>query len=291
MGSGCLTNFFFFFNRYAAGEKKQELDDESVWTVLQVADMYQVEALIEACFRFLLESHGRCDEARHLCIVLELTHRLHRPTWRRRCLRLISTRKAAKVLGSKSCLKELCRECMLALVQAEDMHVDDEVLVLKAVWTWAMQACRKNRQVKVRRSELRASAGDLVYHVRYLCIPRRQLTNLLRFDSGPCLLTAAERYNLLVNDGSLFPATVQVARNSMDDSDDSTQERGMHTLDLPHREVQKCGPRGYVCTALLALLFLALLFTFGFPIIPAAVVAFMYGAGNGTDLFQHKHGM
>ena len=62
--------------------------------------------------------------------------------------------------------------------------------------------------------ELRATAGELVRHVRYLAMPRGTLVRLREGLPSSCLLTHAEMTDLLQHGGSLFPPDVRYGRRA-----------------------------------------------------------------------------
>ncbi|KAK7113096.1 uncharacterized protein [Littorina saxatilis] len=286
---------------YADGENTVMLTEDNVWDVLKAADKYQVVPVVHQCFSFLLHVHPARGEGQHICEVMELAHLLHQPEYQEACLDLAKI-KACEVLRSDACLSQLCYDCMLALVQSDDLAGVDETLVHEAVIMWSRYACarqgalpptkksespervedgiievgrkgsgggccnyayeegerregslhvegegkrrkgssescrggedklhtatgRRNRSQTVKDDrvsppepsweELRYAARDLVYHVRYLSMPRPALLQLLSAKSSngpPCLLTKQEKIALLTRNGSGFPDEIRYRR-------------------------------------------------------------------------------
>ena len=128
--------------------------------------------------------------------------------------------------------------------------------------------------------ELRAVAGDLVYHVRYLTMPRHTLKTLAsgRWSSSPspspspspsCLLTREELDRLLRGDARGFPAEVGRRRRSQEGG----AEEG-HALGKRHRCVwvpPGLRVKDYLCP-IAFLVGLLLLFLFGCIYLPVSIL-------------------
>nr|KAG5701221.1 hypothetical protein BaRGS_008597 [Batillaria attramentaria] len=199
---------FAILLRYAAKDRHPRLDDENVWEILKAADKYNVEQLTDLCFTFLLLKHSRRKRSRHLCVVLEMAHHLNYTHHHEQLLHKVK-RKAARVLKNQDALAELCQQCMLAIVKADDLVGVDEVLVHDAVLKWTQCECARQGRQSDSWEELRDVAGDLVQHVRYLTFPKQTLTGLRAGDPSSCLLTQKELDSILKGDASYFPPTVQ----------------------------------------------------------------------------------
>nr|KAG5692033.1 hypothetical protein BaRGS_026886 [Batillaria attramentaria] len=187
------------------------MTDDSVWEILKTADKYNVEQLTDLCFTFLLQKHSRRKRSRHLCVVLEMAHHLNYTHHHEQLLHKVK-RKAARVLKNQDALAELCQQCMLAIVKADDLVGVDEVLVHDAVLKWTQIECARQGRQPDSWEELRDVAGDLVQHVRYLTFPKHTLTGLRAGDPSSCLLTQSELGSLRKGHISRFPFTVQCKR-------------------------------------------------------------------------------
>ena len=217
--------------------------------------MYQVFSVVQRCFRFLLHTHKRRDRSSHLCVVTELAHRLGYENHHQECLDVLR-RKAHKVFRNASALAQLCQKCMLSLVVSEDLAAVSEIVVNQAVVMWALNACERDK-VAPSLEALRGAAGDLVYHVRYLAMPRMTLMSLNTSRSRPhpsCLLTTSEMAALLNGDvPSHFPSHVSCKRR---------RKRGLLWFGFDSKSREE---RVTVCLCLAFLVFI-FLFTVLFPL-------------------------
>ena len=183
-----------------------------MWDVLKAADKYQVLPVVRRCYHFLLHTHSCRHTGEHLSAVLELAHHLSYAEEYAQCLDKVK-RHAGKVLKSTASLTQLCYHCLLNIVQADDLKDVDEVVVHEAVITWTKFRCRQQGVTsEPTREELRAAAGELARHVRYLTLHRTVLSRLVDGESAPCLLTTDEVDDLLNHHGSQFPASVRKTR-------------------------------------------------------------------------------
>ncbi|XP_076456713.1 uncharacterized protein LOC143291007 [Babylonia areolata] len=211
------ANAFSQILRCSRGEDT-ELTEQNVEQALRVADMYQVLPVVDACFHFLLHRHPRRHRSKHLCAVLEMAHHLNYTHHYEECLSILK-HSAARVLRNGPALSELCRECMHRLIASDDLTTVPEIVIHNAVVTWARRACANCGDPAPGWETLRATAGDLVYDVRYLAMPPRTLKNLTTNRSGhltkTLLLTEAELRDLMNGDiGGRFPDTVRSRRQS-----------------------------------------------------------------------------
>ncbi|KAL8623466.1 hypothetical protein ACOMHN_061979 [Nucella lapillus] len=221
------TQSFGVILRCAARDSDLPLTEDTVWTVLNAAHYFQIAALVTRCFRFLLERHRDRQHPRHLCSVLDKTHQLGYPNHHATCLHRIKPQ-ASNILHSASALAQLCHRCMTDIITADDLPVP-EILIHDAVVSWARSAFTKdNAREKPHFSlqkeghnvpseaaessqgagktvhppsepsweEVRALAGPMVYHVRYLAMPRHKLQGL-RAGESSCLLSQREKASLL----------------------------------------------------------------------------------------------
>jgi hypothetical protein len=184
------------------------LTEDVVWEVLVLADRFQVLAVVHDCFHFLLHHHRHRCRSRHLCSVLETAHQLNHPQQHAECLTLAKQR-AARIFKNAAALSELCHSCMKELVSADDLDLGcpaamTEGLVQEAVMMWARGACAKRGVLKPGLEDLRSEAGEMVFDVRYACLPsaarsrllldkrgRAALSSLLTQDEVNCLLKAS----------------------------------------------------------------------------------------------------
>ena len=235
-----------------------------MWHVLVAADKYQVLPLVGHCFHFLLHKHRRRHRSHHLCMVMETAHRLNYNDHRAECMQMAKLR-AGKIFKSKTGLAELCQDCMLDLVMADDLHQGvAEILIHDAVLTWARCACARRGVTEPGWKALRAAAGNLVYQVRYLAMPRHTLRSLTTGQPSFCLLTKQEWTRLMNGDASGFPETVNCKRGqSREDGLKSNVLR--HTCLDPERRTQ------YVVSVVF-LIGLLLLIVFAFVYFPIAIV-------------------
>ena len=235
-----------------------------MWDVLKAADKYQVLPLVRRCFHFLLHKHRRRHSSHHLCTVMETAHRLNYSDHHAECMQMAKLR-AGKIFKSKTGLAELCQDCMLDLVMADDLHQNvAENLVHGAVITWARCACAKRGVAEPGWIELRAAAGNLVYQVRYLAMPRHTLKSLSAGQPSFCLLTKQELTRLMNGDASEFPKTVNRKRGQSRE-DGLTNNVLRHTSLDPERRTQ-------LVVSVVFLIGLLLLLVFVIVYFPIAVV-------------------
>ena len=246
-----------------------------MWDVLKAADKYQVQPVVTHCFRFLLRAHPCRHKGPHLVAVLEVARRLQHMEEYWLCLEMVRRHagKILGVWGRKwsgssrglsqdgrkppggggsvssTGLTQLSYPCLLDLVRSDHLEGVDEVIVHEAVVTWTKFRwwCQREQEEEgvttpsimsrsePTREELREIAGELVRHVRYLTVPRPELTRLLgerqttaypapstssccpaSFPPSPssgCLLTKEEVDDLLHHGGAqFFPASVNEPR-------------------------------------------------------------------------------
>ena len=114
---------------------------------------------------------------------------------------------------------------------------------------------------------MRAVAGDLVHHVRYLTLPRPTLLRLVDEESASCLLTTDEVDDLLNHGGSQFPASVRKARKE----------------DSLKRKATAVTRKKYVRWCVLVVLTLLLTFVIQYLLVRFLVSPMVKGLQQGTD--------
>lgn len=183
-----------------------QLKDSTVWFVLRAADKYEVIPLVELCFRHLIFSHKDRKKGHHICAVMEVAHRLNDKDHYKHCLNTV-LKNFTSFLGRKSCLAELCYDCMINIVKDDRLAGIGESFVNEMVIAWAQCACRKMGVQNPSFEDLRCAAKDLIKYVRYLALPSYSLRWLKPEVPCSCLLTREEMKNLK-SGGSMFPPEV-----------------------------------------------------------------------------------
>ena len=252
------ASVYFWLCRYADTKAFPRVTESTVWDVLKAADKYQVLPLVLHCFHFLLHKHRRRGRGEHLCAVLEMAHHLHYEKQYKQCLRKVQ-RKAGTILKSSSTsssLSQLCHACFLDVIRGDYLGGIEEAIVHDAVMTWTRRACagRGGGTSEPSWDELRATAGQLVYHVRYLAMPRPTLMRLLEGHPFSCLLTRDEMDNLLNHGGSLFPPTVRWPRK-----------------EKPSRGKRRAGVAGLICRFVVVLVVVQLVFLVQFLVVKSVI--------------------
>ena len=263
----CNQNYSEAFNndlfpprcRFASQDTDLDLTEDTVWDVLKAADEYQVLPLVRQCFHFLLHKHRLRHRSRHLCMVMETAHRLNYSDHHAESTKL-AKRRAGRIFKSRSGLSELCRDCMLALVAAEDLHDVPEILVHDAVITWARFVCTQRGLAEPGLKELRTAAGELVNHVRYLAMPRHTLKTLSAGQPRSCLLTEQEKTSLLNGDVSGFPATVNCKRQSEDSTRDGFRQTCLGQKMTTQTVIQMVFLIGLIVLVVFALLYVPVMY-------------------------------
>lgn len=179
------------------------LDDDNVWEVLRMSDMYIVPSLVDICIHYLLHCHKSRKRSSHICQALEWSHVGCTGSNYARCLQ-VAKRRAGRIFQNEPAVRTLCYECMLTLVKADDLIGADEPQVYQAVVTWAKGQCQSAIH---NRKQLREAARDLIHHVRYLAMAPHKLERLLDKPSDDCLLNEEEKQSLLSGGGGwAFPS-------------------------------------------------------------------------------------
>ena len=246
-----------------------KLTERTVWDALKAADKYQVLPVVRRCFHFLLHTHSCRHSGQHLSAVLELAHQLNHQEEYAQCLDKVK-RHAGKVLKSGPSLTQLCHDCLLNVLRADDLRHADEVMVHEAVMTWTRSLVRRQQGVaslQPTREQMRAVAGDLVHHVRYLTLPRPTLLRLVDEESASCLLTTDEVDDLLNHGGSQFPASVRKARKA----------------DSLKRKATAVRRKKYLRWCVLVVLTLLLTFVIQYLLVRFLVSPMVKGPQQGTD--------
>ncbi|XP_025113959.1 uncharacterized protein LOC112575985 [Pomacea canaliculata] len=102
------TRAFAVLLRHSAGEARLPLDDDNVWEVLRMSDMYIVPSLVDICFHYLLHCHKSRKRSSHICQALEWSHAGCTGSNYARCLQ-VAKRRARRIFQNEPAVRFVLR--------------------------------------------------------------------------------------------------------------------------------------------------------------------------------------
>ncbi|XP_041372669.1 BTB/POZ domain-containing protein 2-like [Gigantopelta aegis] len=156
--------------------------------LMYVSKKYDVKTLEQKCLTYL-SSSMTSDNA---CVILEQAHVFDEQELKEKALTFILENGDAALKSSG--VTDLCHECLVKIIQAEELEVDEQS-VFEAVVAWSERACRKQNK-DVTHETRRQVLGEAVKHVRFPLLDQKYFVkNVPPTD----LLTDSEKFKILAH--------------------------------------------------------------------------------------------
>ncbi|XP_041347835.1 BTB/POZ domain-containing protein 2-like isoform X2 [Gigantopelta aegis] len=164
------------------------MDGASVMGLLYVSKKYDVKTLEQKCLAYLSSSMTP-DNA---CVILEQAHVFDEQELKEKALSFILENGYGALKSSG--VTDLCHECLVKIIQAEELEVDEQA-VFEAVVAWSESACRKQNK-DVTDENRRQVIGEVIKHVRFPLLDQKYFAkNVVPTN----LLTDAEKVKILTH--------------------------------------------------------------------------------------------
>ena len=148
-----------------------EFTAQESMALLPTADKYGSKMLKQKCFKCLLADMS----SENVCSILELAHEFEEQIVYDKCLHFILVN-AVDTMNAHG-FRNLCRDCVENIVDADDLHAD-EMSVFNGLVVWACSECSR-RKLQPNDKNRRDVLGKLLYCVRYCTMGVHDFTHKL----------------------------------------------------------------------------------------------------------------
>lgn len=141
----------------------KEINEHNVIGTLYAAEKYDVTDLVDICRSYLESNMAEST----VCVIMENARVFNMAELFSKCVNFIlHCEDTSKMVFDSPGFLQLRRECLKALVEADDLPLD-EAFIYQSLIRWAKHNCEKKHRDQFYSKELRKILGDLLYEIRF----------------------------------------------------------------------------------------------------------------------------